>query len=244
MDRPFPISNFAEYRPSRNPYAARFGTLPAVPPTGFTCSDTEERRGKWRQFFGRDAAATLNLEIGSYHGESLVDLAGLYPDEIFVGTEWKFREAYKAAEKLIRAKRDNACVLRSNVARLPWMFAPGEIDRVWILFPDPWPKTNQQKWRLLQPEFFYILGALLDAGKEVMIKTDHSEYAMAINHAWRSAGCFEPLPEDQADALWTKFPPSPFERIFFRNSEPVFRISLVRNGQQVDVPKPVQHVLS
>lgn len=244
MEKPYPINNYDPYRPSNHPYAARFQDLPRSAPTGFTCSETEQFRGHWREFFGARPEQRLHVEIGCYHGESLIEMARRFPDELFVGIEWKFRESYKAAEKALREPLPNLCFLRANVARLPWIFAPGEIDRTWILFPDPWPKLGHHKWRVLHSDFFRALGLLLDTGKEVMIKTDHCDYAHFIGDALAEAGCFSNLDDESAEKIWQDFPPTPFERIFFRKSEPTFVYSLFRNGNLVVAPKPVQAVLA
>ena len=240
MERPYPLNNYQGYRPSRNPYAPKYRELRRDhAPTAFTCHDTETFRGNWREFFGARSGQRLHLEIGCYHGESLVQMAGDYPDEFFIGLEWKFRETYKAVEKAIKRDLKNLVFLRANAARLPWMFAPGEIDRVWILFPDPWPKTGQQKWRTLHADFFRSLGLLLQPGKEVMIKTDDSDYAGSIARELKLADAFCPLPEESAAPIWESFPPTPFEKIFFRNNAPTFALGLERNANLLVPPAPV-----
>ena len=53
------------------------------------------------------------------------------------------------------------------------MFAPGEISRLYINFPDPWPKKKQFKRRLTAPEFLDKYCALLPEGGAVWFKTDN-----------------------------------------------------------------------
>lgn len=240
--KPYPKNNYDPYRESNHPYAGRFSELPATAPTGFTCAATEQFRGKWREFFGASETAKLHLEIGCYHGESLIEMAKQNPDELFVGVEWKFKEAYKASEKAVRTKLPNLVFLRANIARLPWIFAPGELDRVWILFPDPWPKFAHHKWRVLHADFFRSLGLSLAEGKEVMIKTDHCDYASFIAEELKQADCFSIMADAQADGIWNTFPATPFERIFFKKSEPTFVFSLTRNANHVVPPVPLEDI--
>lgn len=244
QERPFPINNYAEYRPAKNPYAVKYLSLPATPPTAFTCHATEAHRGRWRELFGAGPDVKLNLEIGCYHGESLVAMAEANPDELFLGIEWKFREAYRAAEKAIVRKLKNLVILRGNAARLPWIVAPGEVDRVWIAFPDPWPKAGQQKWRLLQSEFFYSLALLLKDGDPLLIKTDDLDYSRFIATELAEANAFSPIAIEEADQIWVMQPTTPFEKIFLRNGSPIFRWALRRNRNLVEPPAPVQPVFA
>lgn len=240
MERPYPLNNYDGYRPSRNPYAAKYALLSQErAPTAFTCHDTESRKGKWREFFGARPEQRLHLEIGCYHGESIVEMAQKYPDEFFIGVEWKFREAYKAFEKAQKRDLKNLVILRCNAARLPWVFAPGELDRIWIYFPDPWPKTGQQKWRTLHADFFRSLGLLLAPGKEMLIKTDDSDYAASIAYELELARAFGRMSEERAEPIWNSFPPTPFEKIFFRNNSPTFGFALERNSNAIAAPEPV-----
>lgn len=242
--KPYPLNNYEPYRESGHPYAGKFVDLPKLPPTGLTCTSTEKHRGKWREFFGAGPEQKLHLEIGCYHGESLLEMAKQNPDELFVGVEWKFKEAYKASDKAVRSKLPNLVFLRANIARLPWIFAPGELDRVWILFPDPWPKFAHHKWRVLHADFFRSLGLSLREGSEVMIKTDHCDYASFIGSELKAANCFDNLNDDEADTIWNTFPPTPFEKIFFKKSEPTFIYSLRRNSNRIVPPAPLQEIFA
>ena len=56
---------------------------------------------------------------------------------------------------------------------LPELFAPGEVSRIYINFPDPWRKTKQYKRRLTAPSFLAIYRQLLPEGGAVWFKTDN-----------------------------------------------------------------------
>lgn len=245
MAKAYPVSNYREYTPSRNPYAAKiqdFGQ--AGFPTVISDHATENFRGKWRERFGRGPGTHLSLELGAYHGETSNHLARTNPENIHLGVEWKFKQCFLGGKKARDQALTNVTFLRANIARLPWMFAPGEIDRVWILFPDPWGKTAQSKWRLLQPGFFRMLACLLPEGKELMIKTDHKDYSEFIAESIREAGCFSPMIEEQAKKNWALIPPTPFERIFMRQNLPIYSFAFVRNANLVVAPEEVQEILA
>ncbi len=242
MSKSYPVANYQDYRPSKNPYASRIREFGS--PLLLADADTEKHRGAWRAYFGAPKEAFLQLELGAYHGETSHHLARTHPEGVQLGVEWKYKQCFKAGKKAQDQGLKNVSFLRANFARLPWMFAPGEVDRVWILFPDPWSKAAQQKWRTLHPGFFRTLGVMLAEGKEVMLKTDHADYAAYIQESFKEAGCFDLLPKERAERLWQLIPPTPFERIFLRQSLPIHSFALVRNAQLVVAPVELQDVLS
>lgn len=245
MAKAYPVSNYREYSPTKNPYGAK---IQAYLDQGATVlladQDTEKHKGRWRERFGLPATARLELELGAYHGETSNHLARTNPEAAHLGVEWKYKQCFMGGKKARDQGLKNVTFLRANIARLPWMFGMGEVDRVWVLFPDPWSKLSQSKHRLLQPGFLRVLGCLLDEGKELMLKTDHPEYAAYIAEALKEAGCFEPLPEERARANWALIPPTPFERIFLRQKLPIYPFALRRNSKLVAAPEEVQHVLT
>ena len=242
----YPVANYREYRPSRNPYAQKIMDFRNEPKacTLLLDGETENYRGKWRGFFKKEPGTYLNLELGAYHGETSIHLAKTNPEVSHIGIEWKYKQCFKAGKKGRDLDLQNLCFFRANFARLPWMFAPGELDRVWILFPDPWSKASHQKWRVLHPGFLRILGCLLNEGKELMIKTDHAEYADYIKASIEEAKCFDYAPGEVADQRWQMIPPTPFERIFIRQKLPIYSFALVRNRELVTVAEEVKDILS
>lgn len=241
----YPVSNYKDYRPSKNPYAEKireFGSSGLR--TLLADQDTELHKGKWREYFGVAPDSFLQLELGAYHGETSNHLARTNPQGVHLGVEWKYKQCFKGGKKAADQGLKNVTFLRANMARLPWMFAPGEVDRVWVLFPDPWAKASQQKWRVLHPGFLRLLGNLLKEGKELMIKTDHADYAEFIRASIQEAEGFDYLPEEKAKAVWSLIPPTPFERIFLRQGLPIYSFGLVRNAKPLAAPEEVQHVIA
>lgn len=245
MSKEYPVANFQPYRESRNPYREKiqqFRDQGGV--TLLADHQTEEYRGKWREYFGLPKEAFLNLELGAYHGETSNHLARTHPAAGHLGIEWKFKQCFKAGKKAKDQKLKNVCFLRANMARLPKIIAPSEVNRVWILFPDPWSKSAHQKWRILQPEFLQTLAALLSEGSEVMIKTDHAEYAETIKSLLAEAKGFTLLPKEDGQKIWDLIPPTPFERIFLRQGLAIHPFAVRRNADRVDLPEKIKEILS
>ena len=243
--RPYPISNYDTYRKSCNPYEKKIRSIPKrMAPTCFTCEETEAWRGKWREFFQATPEQKLHVELGSYHGEALIEMAAKNPKELFIGIDWKFKETYKAAKKAAHLKLKNIVFLRANMARLSHIFDTKEVDQVWILFPDPWPKFSQQKRRVMHRDFFSQLALLLQKGKKVLIKTDHDSYATFISEELKETHYFDVIKEDkEEEKLLKNFPTTSYEKIFLNNNSTIFSFALVRNGNRVVLSTPIQKIL-
>lgn len=117
------------------------------------------------------------LEIGFGGGEHLIAQARRNPDIGFIGCEPFIDGMAKALTAIddqgvtnVRLHMDDA---RQVIERLP----PKALTRVFILFPDPWPKRRQRKRRLLQPEFLESLARVLAPKAQIRFATDVRSYA-------------------------------------------------------------------
>jgi len=248
-NRDYPLANFRPYEPSRNPYFEKIIAASQGPfkHTLLGDADTEQFRGRWRERLGLSPEAHLQLELGAYHGETSIQMAKENPTQGFLGLEWKYKQCYVAAKKAEDQRLKNAVFLRANMARLPLVVAPGELNRVLMLFPDPWSKSVHKKWRVLRPEFFQKIASLLKPGSEFLIKTDHQDYAEYIEESWKPCGGFEKIDPAIINPFWEKLPPTPFEKIFMRQGrtrDSFFTVSLRRNAQKIDLPEEMKQALA
>lgn len=126
------------------------------------------------------------LEIGFGGGEHLVSQATAHPDRRFIGVEpflngvaSCLRHIEESGAQNIRLHQGDA---RDVIARLP----DASLDLVYILFPDPWPKTRHHKRRLIQPEFLGELARVMKPGAELRFATDWANYAAwTLEHLMR-----------------------------------------------------------
>jgi tRNA (guanine-N7-)-methyltransferase len=109
-----------------------------------------------------------------------LQLAAQMPDCHLIGFERRYKRLVKAARKLERAELHNVWLLREAAENFSHYFDPGGVDRVYINFPDPWPKAAQWKKRLINHELLSRLETALKAGGQLHIKTDHSGYFLHI----------------------------------------------------------------
>lgn len=149
-----------------------------------------ERPIDWPQRFGRQAP--LQVEIGFGNGEFLVRQAQEQPDSNFIGIEPAWASAQRCLRRLAQAQVRNVRLLlidaRIAIERL---FAPQTLQRVYALFPCPWPKERHTKHRLFAQAFLATLNnRLVDAG-EVQLVTDHAAYLSWVLEQVPATG-FEP----------------------------------------------------
>ena len=129
--------------------------------------------------FGRDAPRTL--EIGFGNGENLVTLAAAHPGRDYLGIEVHRPGVGRALLALEQHALGNVRVsCHDAVEVLERQIAPGSLDEVLILFPDPWPKKRHHKRRLIQPPFVALAAGTLAAGGTLHLATDWEPYAQEM----------------------------------------------------------------
>ncbi|MDO4293800.1 MAG: tRNA (guanosine(46)-N7)-methyltransferase TrmB [Eubacteriales bacterium] len=137
----------------------------------FVVHDLPSCRGSWRQAFGGDGP--LYVEIGMGKGRFLMDMARLHPDIFFIGIEKYSSVLLRAVQKLEEEELPNVRLIRMDAEDLESVFAPGELDRIYLNFSDPWPKDRHAKRRLESRQFLARYDKILKAGGEIEFKTDN-----------------------------------------------------------------------
>lgn len=131
-------------------------------------------KGKWaREHFGNDHPITLELACG--RGEYTLDLARQYPERNFIGVDIKGARIWRGATNALAESLHNAAFLRTRIEVIAAFFAPGEIDEIWITFPDPFLKKGKENRRLTAPRFLRQYRYLLKHTGIVHLKTDSRE---------------------------------------------------------------------
>ena len=128
--------------------------------------------GAWTEAFGR--TAPLHVEIGVGKGDFLTELAARNPDVNYVGLEAQQGVLYFAARKAAARELKNVRLLVFDAVHLTELFAPAEVDRIYLNFSDPWPKARHAKRRLTSELFLARYAAVLKADCEIHFKTDNT----------------------------------------------------------------------
>ncbi len=119
----------------------------------------------------------LWMEIGFGGGEHLAAQAAAHPDIGFIGCE-PFRDGVVKLLSAVEEHKLNNIRLWADDARPLMERMPDAcLSRLYLLFPDPWPKARHHKRRIVNPRMLDAAARLLRPGGEWRIVTDHAEYA-------------------------------------------------------------------
>ena len=129
--------------------------------------------GKWRSLMPQ--ARELRVELGCGKGRFTAGTAAAEPDVLLLAIELVPDAMVVAMERCRDAGLHNVFFLSANADQLPLFFAPGEVDRIYINFCDPWPKSNQKKRRLTHGNFLKQYRKVLKMGGQIHFKSDNDK---------------------------------------------------------------------
>lgn len=130
------------------------------------------------------------LEIGFGGGEHLLAQARANPDVGFIGAEPFFDGVVKVLSASSRDGLDNVLIHPDDARPLLRWLPDGCIERLFILFPDPWPKLRHAKRRLVSPASLALMARTMVHGGELRIATDIGDYARTVLIAIQANGQF------------------------------------------------------
>lgn len=116
------------------------------------------------------------LEIGFGGGEHLAEQAERHPDIGFIGCEPFINGVASLLKHIDEKALTNIRVYDDDVRHLLNLMADDSLDRLFILFPDPWPKTRHHRRRIVKPETIVEFARLLKRGGELRYASDHQGY--------------------------------------------------------------------
>lgn len=127
--------------------------------------------GTWRKDFFKNKNPIV-LELGCGKGEYTVHLAQRSPHINHIGIDIKGARFWRGAKTAIEEGYTNVCFIRMQVELIVQCFDEGEVDEIWITFPDPQIKYKRTKHRLTQPDLLKIYKTVLKSGGLIHLKTD------------------------------------------------------------------------
>ena len=153
-----------------------------------------------RLLFGEDRP--LHFEIGFGSGEHLADRADMLPDHGFIGAE-PFLNGVAAALAHIRDKHlANVRLWRGDALEVLQRVPDAALTFLYLLHPDPWPKSRHAKRRMVNDRPVDLFAAKLKPGGEFRLATDDRTYlAWSLMVMQRHADEFEWLAEGPKDFL-------------------------------------------
>ncbi len=131
-----------------------------------------ELAGRWAQSVWKNDHP-IHLEIGTGKGRFLMQMAALHPEIDYLGVELQASVLIRAVQKAEQDPLPNLRFLCADALNLETLFAPGETDRIYLNFSDPWPKDRHAKRRLTSPRFLALYDHLLAPDGQLEFKTDN-----------------------------------------------------------------------
>lgn len=116
----------------------------------------------------------LVLDLGCGNGAFLAALARREPEWRVVGVEKKEYRVRQTRRRI--AELENATVLHGDVVEVLRELPPASVERIYLLFNDPWPKRRHAVRRLVQREFAELLRTRLEPRGRIYFATDAEEY--------------------------------------------------------------------
>ncbi len=154
------LKKFAEMAEMANVFEADFDCLRA---------DSFALKGKWREeYFGNDRP--IVVELGCGRGEYTVGLAKLFPQKNFIGIDIKGARMHSGAKQALDEGLRNVAFVRTRIELSSAIFAAGEVDELWITFPDP--QMQKARKRLIGTMLLTQYRRFLKADALVHLKTD------------------------------------------------------------------------
>jgi tRNA (guanine-N7-)-methyltransferase len=184
-----------------------------------------------RARIGREAlfgdGRPLWLEVGFGAGEHLAAQAAAHPEVGLVGCEPFINGVAAALGRIAAAGLGNVRLYPGDARDLIEILPAGVLERVFLLYPDPWPKARHAKRRFASRENLALLAPAMTPGAELRLATDIAEYAeharieVAAVLDWRIAS--------DGDVPWDDWPGTRYEaKALAAGRRPIY-LTLVRD---------------
>jgi tRNA (guanine-N7-)-methyltransferase len=148
-------------------------------------------KGKWANDFFKNANPII-LELGCGKGEYTVELAEKNSGKNYIGVDIKGARMHVGAKQALVKNLKNVAFLRTNIEIIDHFFADGEVDEIWLTFPDPQMKKTRK--RLTSTSFMNLYRKFLKKEGVVHLKTD-SNFQFTYTSAMAHLNGFEILAE-------------------------------------------------
>ncbi len=136
--------------------------------------DIESKKGNWKEVFGNDKP--IHIEIGMGKGKFIIGMALAHPEINFIGIEKYDSVLVRAVNTL--AEMDlvpNLKLLLFDAENIENVFEK-EVDKLYLNFSDPWPKSKHEKRRLTSEVFLKKYDNIFRDSKQIIQKTDNKDF--------------------------------------------------------------------
>lgn len=150
-------------------------------------------KGRWAELFGN--GKPIHVELGMGKGQFISGMSVKHPGVNFIGMDMYDELIRRGSEKVRKIWNeqygkdpDSVRLALGNIEMIEEFFAPGEIERIYLNFSDPWPKKKHARRRLTHPRFLDKYRTLLNEEGEIHFKTDSRELFQFSLNAFAATG--------------------------------------------------------
>lgn len=131
-------------------------------------------KGRWRADIFKNENPVV-LELGCGKGEYTIGLSERFTGNNYIGVDIKGARLWRGARTAHVDQKTNVAFLRTRIEFINSFFDKGEVDEIWITFPDPHPGKNNSNKRLTCPWFLNAFSKLLKPHGLIHLKTDNTD---------------------------------------------------------------------
>ena len=192
----------------------------------------QQQRGQWARLFQNDHP--IHIEIGCGKGRFILETARRHPEINYLAIEREQNVLVLAMEKTRDNPLPNLRFLDFDAARLNEAFAPGEIQRIYLNFSDPWPPNKQAKRRLTHHNFLLQYNEVLCDDGEIHFKTDNQklfEFSLMefCQYGWLLRNLSLDLHQTDFDNILTEY-----EERFAAQGMKIYRVEAIKRRKEID----------
>lgn len=149
------------------------GAEETIATSPYVIQEPELHKGSWNQVFGNDNP--IQIEVGMGKGRFIMELAQQNPDINYIGIERYSSVLLRGLQKRAQLELNNIYFMCIDAKNMADYFAPGEVDKIYLNFSDPWPKDRHAKRRLTSRQFFARYDQILKKEGHLEFKTDNQD---------------------------------------------------------------------
>ena len=149
------------------------GAEETIAESPYVIQEPELHKGSWNQVFGNDNP--IQIEVGMGKGRFIMELAQQNPDINYIGIERYSSVLLRGLQKRAQLELNNIYFMCIDAKNMADYFAPGEVDKIYLNFSDPWPKDRHAKRRLTSRQFFARYDQILKKEGHLEFKTDNQD---------------------------------------------------------------------
>lgn len=196
-----------------------------------------DRHQEWKfpgwespEVFGR--SGPIEVEYCTGNGAWIIEKAIAHPDRLWVAVERQFDRVRKIWSKMRNFNLTNLFIVCGEGLTFTQFYVPDRsFQKIYINFPDPWPKEKHSKNRLIKEPFISEIARAADYDATVTMVTDHATYMQQItesmreNPSWRSA-----FPDPYYVTEWEGYGTSYFDELWRTQGQVIHYMHYQKNG--------------